>query len=386
LSPEVQEPHYTLAPLGQAVSLNISSGSGSEPSFVSSTITPLHVYVGDTQTYTVKVASIGTITSVTATTQLDSRLFTLPLSVVSSDSGGTTYSASWVVFDTHANIYRTTFTATNNLGQSNSITLAWSDPCSGITQGTNSSLSANCTVSVVDGLDGASLTIPNGFTLTLNNPAVWGFNPGTSITIARGGSIVRASGATIKKGYLFYLTATPIVTTTMYWFSTTPQSGYTTVGTYSQATYYAQSTYYAEGSYCFGPETPILMADGTEKAIRNVRVGDIVIAENERGVRTKNIVTKIFDHDYRATRAREFDMLRVNHELIVRAEHPIFTERGLVLAGNLQVGDIMLGVAGPVPVTSVQPGPAIPRIYNLTTYPDHTYFAGGVLVHNKIEQ
>jgi hypothetical protein len=246
----VQQPNYTLAPAGQAVSLSVTSGSGSNPAFVSSSITPLHVYVGDTQTFTVKVSSAGTIASVTATTQLDSHTLTLPMSPVSEDSGGTTYSVSWTVFDTHTNIYHTTFTATTEAGESNSITLAWSDPCTGITQGSNSSVTVNCSVTGVYGLDGATVTIPNGITLTLNANSTWGFNPGTSITIARGGSITQASGAAIKKGYLFYLTASPIDTNTMYWFSTTPQGSYTRVNTYSQGSYYSEGYY--QGYYQSG--------------------------------------------------------------------------------------------------------------------------------------
>ncbi|MEK9177148.1 MAG: immunoglobulin-like domain-containing protein, partial [Patescibacteria group bacterium] len=125
LPPEAQQPNYALAPAGQAISLTVDTNAATQPRFVDSSITPLHVYVGDTQTYTVKVQSTGAeVTSVTATTRLDSHTFTLPLSLVSVDATGATFSASWVVFDTHNNVYRTTFTATDELGRTNSITLA----------------------------------------------------------------------------------------------------------------------------------------------------------------------------------------------------------------------------------------------------------------------
>lgn len=248
LDPQAQEPSYTLAPVGETASIAISSGA-SDVKLTNAVISPLHVYVGDTQTLSVSVQSASPVSSVTATTQLDSQTITLTLEPIA--EGSNTFTTSWVVFDTHVQTYRTTFTATNEAGQSGSVTLAWSDPCSGVTQGTNSSLSANCTVSVVDGLDGASLTIPANITLTLNSGATWAWNPGTSITVT--GAIAINGTATLRKGYLFYLGSTDAAanTTTKYYFATTPQTGYVDVATYAQSSYYSQGYY--QGYYTGGP-------------------------------------------------------------------------------------------------------------------------------------
>jgi hypothetical protein len=218
IDPSEQEPNYTLAPVGQTASLSISGGS--DVRLTNAVINPLHVYVGQTQTLSVTVNSASPVTSVTATTELDHQTITLELEETSPGSG--VFSTSWVVFDTHVQMYRTTFTATNQAGQNGSVTLAWSDPCSGITQGTNSSLSGDCTVSAVDGLDGGNLTVPTGVTLTLNSGTTWAWNPGTSITVD--GQIAVNGTATLRKGYLFYSGASDDAANTSekFFFTTTP--------------------------------------------------------------------------------------------------------------------------------------------------------------------
>jgi len=142
-----QQPNYPLAPAGQTVSYSVSNASDADPKFVSVEIKPLHVYVGDTQTFTVKVSSASGVKSVESTTELDTTTLDLPLTKTASDASGDTYSASWIVYDTHTQIYHTTFTAKSNGGKENSITMAWSDPCSGITQGSNSSVSSSSFIS-----------------------------------------------------------------------------------------------------------------------------------------------------------------------------------------------------------------------------------------------
>ncbi len=229
---EAQEPSYVLAPAGQKASLKISSANEANPQFVSAIIAPLHVYVGETQTLTVKVKSEDPITSVMATTELDNETFDLELIQTGSDGGGTTFSASWIVFDTHVDTYHTTFTAKTSGGDENSFTLAWSDPCPGITQGSNSSLSGSCTVSSVSGLDGGNLTIPSGTTLTLNSGTTWAWNPGTSVSVD--GTIVTNGTAQLKKGYLFYSGSSNdnANTSTLVFDTTSTKSGHVRAGTW----------------------------------------------------------------------------------------------------------------------------------------------------------
>lgn len=202
-----QEPDgYSLAAAaGESVTYKVSSGGGEGPDLVEVNIDPLHVFVGDTQTMTVKLTSDNEITSVQSFTELDTTTLTLDFEEVSSDETGVTYSTSWVVNDTHTKVYRTTFTATDNLGQSNSTEMAWSDPCTGITDGQDSTLSqTSCAISGVNGLDGGSLTIPSGKSITLNSGATWVWNPGTSIIVNGTINISKTGGTSLRKGYLFY--------------------------------------------------------------------------------------------------------------------------------------------------------------------------------------
>lgn len=223
-----QEPRYTLLPAGENASLKISSSAEADPRFVSVNISPLHVYVGETQTFSAKISSSEEVASVTAISELDHE--TLELDLL--PSGSDTFSASWVVRDTHVKTYHTTFVAKTVSGKEESVTLAWSDPCAGVAQGTSSSLSGSCTVSSVSGLDGGSLTIPVGTTLTLNSGATWVWNPGASITV--NGSIAVNGTAQIKKGYLFYSGSTndSANTGTMVFGSSPTMSGYVRSGTW----------------------------------------------------------------------------------------------------------------------------------------------------------
>ncbi|MEK9160409.1 MAG: hypothetical protein AAB440_00005 [Patescibacteria group bacterium] len=229
ISEEAQEPTYSLSSAGREINLSISSAEDADPKFISAVIAPLHVYVGQTQTFTVNVQSTKPIISVVATMELDHETVTLNLVP---DSNGSTFSASWVVYDTHVKMYHTTFTAENAGGDTTSIVLAWSDPCSGITQGMSSSLSSDCTVSSVSGLDGGDLTIPNGVTLTLNSGTTWAWNPGTTVTV--NGSIVKSGSAQIKKGYLFYSGSTndSADTNTMVFDAASTKSGHVRAGTW----------------------------------------------------------------------------------------------------------------------------------------------------------
>ncbi|MBY0111038.1 DUF5011 domain-containing protein [Patescibacteria group bacterium] len=244
-----QQPRYSLPGAGEDVTYTVSSGTGVDPKFVSVEISPLHVYVGQTQTFTVKVSSAAGVESVTSETELDTTTLDLPLTLKSSSGGVDTYEASWVVYDTHVKTYLTTFTAESNSGSENSITMAWSDPCPGLTQGSSSSVSSNCSVSSVAGLDGGTVTIPGGVTLTLNSGATWAWNPGTSIIVD--GAIVKASGAQLRKGYLFYSGSTnETANTSSFVFDTNSSlSGHVRANAYTQGYYYAQGYYYSQGYY-----------------------------------------------------------------------------------------------------------------------------------------
>ena len=137
------------------------------------------------------------------------------------------------------------------------------------------------------------------------------------------------------------------------------------------------------GGGCFSSDTLVTMADGTTKAIKDVRVGDMVLgADPATGALVINEVTATLVHNDKA-----YAMLRINGTLLVTPEHEVkIVRNGASLwtdAGSVKIGDALIAESGAlVPVTSITDGPTLPTVYNLTTFPSHTYFAGGVVVHN----
>jgi intein/homing endonuclease len=134
-----------------------------------------------------------------------------------------------------------------------------------------------------------------------------------------------------------------------------------------------------EENYCFLAGTPILMADGSTKAIEQVKVGDKIIAFDEKtGELKKDKVTEFFEHD-----AQEY--LIVNGHLKVTANHLVYHNGKWVEIGKLKIGDSLLDSQGkPQQITDIKKMRASVKVYNLEVNPYHTYFAGGFLVHNKV--
>ncbi|MCL4406097.1 MAG: hypothetical protein M1586_02135 [Patescibacteria group bacterium] len=208
-----------ILPSGRQV-YRISQAAETWPKFIQATLDPVDVHVGDTQFLSVIVEDEAAIVSVEAKIETDNGELTLPLTysepakvllvplgkiALAEESAKTSlYEGSWKVKDTHDITYHTTFVAKDVLGRESSITLAWSDAC-GIPFGGNVTLSSNCTISAVDGVDNGSLTITAGTTLTLNAEFV--FNSGKTITINNGGAIAFGAGGVLRKTNLWMIDA-----------------------------------------------------------------------------------------------------------------------------------------------------------------------------------
>ena len=187
-----------------------SSNTPNLVEFKKAIVDPLDVLPGDNQSFTVHVYSPNGITSVTSVTELDNSTLNLDFAKIDEyieDSKTIEiWSVSWIVNDTHTTTYRTLITATDSLGNENMVTLTWTDSCqSQITHGGADAIATSCSTGVngIDGLDGGTLTINSGITLTIDSGAIWAFNAGTSIlpigTITVNGEI--------RKGNLFYIDA-----------------------------------------------------------------------------------------------------------------------------------------------------------------------------------
>jgi len=90
---------------------------------------------------------------------------------------------------------------------------------------------------------------------------------------------------------------------------------------------------------CFGKDTKITMADGTQKLISDIKAGDQVLSEKKESLTVKEL---IYGHEdaviYMKTDAGE--------ELAVSESHPVVTQRGIVAARDLNAGDLLVRADG----------------------------------------
>lgn len=131
---------------------------------------------------------------------------------------------------------------------------------------------------------------------------------------------------------------------------------------------------------CFTAQTPILMADGKYKSIKDVKQGDWVLTKENEGsdkmVSAK--VVKTFEHTidsyYRI----------INHKLEVTDTHPVFVDGIWKQAWTIKLGNKLLNEKGEeVMVESIKLKRAMTKVYNLEIEGYETYFANGFYVHNK---
>ncbi len=137
---------------------------------------------------------------------------------------------------------------------------------------------------------------------------------------------------------------------------------------------------------CFVAGTPVQMADGSEKPIEQVKLGERVFSRDET---TGETVSAVVERTTVRERIPTLMVLFANGQRIVTtSEHPFFVVgRGFVAAGELKTGDGVATRAGTVVlVRSCSLTGKRERVYNFTVSKTHTYFVGttfgGVWVHN----
>lgn len=133
------------------------------------------------------------------------------------------------------------------------------------------------------------------------------------------------------------------------------------------------------GGGCFTGDTPILMADGWHKNIRDVRVGDTVLTKktDTSPELVPAQVVQTFAHTVD-------DYLIINGELKVTSIHRMLVNGEWQTAGEIQIGDSLVDVQNqPVFVTSIERVTGSFEVYNLEIATYRTYFAGGIYVHNE---
>jgi hypothetical protein len=135
---------------------------------------------------------------------------------------------------------------------------------------------------------------------------------------------------------------------------------------------------------CFVGGTPVMLSDGSVKAIEMVKAGESVLAYDvESRLLVSGLVTQLLIHEETPA------LVLLNGQLMTTPEHRFYVRDHWMRAGELGPGDpltrfnvgaLEMLSADPVQSTQSLQGPV--TTYNLEVERVHTYFAGGYLVHN----
>jgi intein/homing endonuclease len=112
-------------------------------------------------------------------------------------------------------------------------------------------------------------------------------------------------------------------------------------------------------------------------AIEDLHVGDRVFGLSDDGEAVVNEVVETH-------RTLAVEYFVINGEISVTGTHPFLVGSDWIEAQDIRVGDILAGPDGAaVPVNSVESVDYGVRVYNISVSGNHTFFANGILVHNK---
>jgi len=159
--------------------------------------------------------------------------------------------------------------------------------------------------------------------------------------------------------------------------------------TYYQCTYAAPPGCYDSepvGCYfssCFLAGTEILMEDGTYKNIEQVKEGEWIVSYDiENNLKTISKVADSLVHE------DVEGYVIINRELEVTSNHPIWivNRQKWAQVHTIELRDILLDSNGQeIIVISLEDINGVNTVYNLEIEGEHNnYFAGDILVHNKI--
>ena len=166
------------------------------------------------------------------------------------------------------------------------------------------------------------------------------------------------------------------------------------LGTGDSTGIFSPSEPFLQGGGCFPAGTRVLMADGSEKPIETLQIGEQVSAHNG----TQQVTTAVVALIKPPPRWVYTLTFSDGNTLTLTASHPIATplqgwkslspsatkkENPKLAVSMLEVGDSVCTVYGECTLVSIQPREIV-QVYNIEVAEPHTFYANGVLVHNKM--
>ena len=139
---------------------------------------------------------------------------------------------------------------------------------------------------------------------------------------------------------------------------------------------------------CLREDTMVHMSDGTQKKIKDIKVGDYVLSYNERGVSEPKRVNKVF---FNGKKYVNRYLTEEGHEIFSTKDHHVLGLNGFDRIENFKVGDCLM-----TPKESVLPQyvPTIIKniensiefcdVYDIEVEDNHNYIANDIIVHNSI--
>jgi RHS repeat-associated protein len=150
------------------------------------------------------------------------------------------------------------------------------------------------------------------------------------------------------------------------------------------------------GLGCFVAGTPVLMANGTEKAIEVIQAGEAILAWNDQTRQTfQTRVIKPLHHEAKAQTLFDIELedgrrftVNNNHPIYVIEDDEFILTRDLAARfANGQPITFQDNKGQPVRIANIYMRKQQCKVYNLEVEGQaqngHTYYAGGVLVHNR---
>lgn len=145
---------------------------------------------------------------------------------------------------------------------------------------------------------------------------------------------------------------------------------------------------------CFPAGTRVLLANGDEKPIEALQVGEDVLGHDGEKQRATTVVALIKPPPKQVYKL----MFSGGRTLTLTDSHPLAGVNGWksispkatklevpeLDVSTLEVGDVIHTVNGVATPLSITPCKGVVQVYNITVGEPHTFYADGVLVHNKM--